>query len=106
MKWPHCLVIALLASLAILPIAQSAAGQAREFRFNRDNTPGWMMMNEQERANHRAQMLSFKSYDECTDYMEQHRKTMEGRAGERGRARAMGGADACERMKAAGMFGN
>jgi hypothetical protein len=53
-------------------------------RWGPEVTPGWSMMTEQERAEHRQRMQSTNSYDECEGYMQQHRQEMDERARERG----------------------
>ncbi len=74
--------------------------------FGSDNTRGWSMMSPEERSEHRDRMMSFKSYEECVAYLEQHHKRMEARAGERGSAMpGMPVQNMCERMKQAGRFG-
>lgn len=55
-------------------------------RWGRDNTPGWPMMNREERRMHHERMASIKTYDECRAYMDQHHQQMTERAKERGRA--------------------
>jgi hypothetical protein len=74
--------------------------------FGNDNTRGWSMMSPQERSEHRERMMSFKSYEQCVAYLEQHHKAMEARASERGRPMpGMPAQNMCERMKQAGRFG-
>lgn len=70
-------------------------------RWGRDTTPGWSMMSTEERQAHWDKMHSFKSYDECKAYMDQHHQDMVARAKERGVA--MPGTprrDACASLKA------
>jgi Spy/CpxP family protein refolding chaperone len=81
-------------------------GKGPGWNFNGDNTRGWPMMSREERSEHRSQMLSMKSYEECVAYLEEHRKLMEARAKERGRpGPGLPAQNMCERMKQAGRFG-
>jgi len=48
-----------------------------------ENTPGWPMMSAQERREHRDRMQSFRSYQECAAYRDQHRSEMAARAAQR-----------------------
>jgi hypothetical protein len=78
----------------------------RGMRFGRDNTHGWTLMSREERQAHRDKMMGLKSIDECKAYAETHRKEMEARAKERGKAMpAPPRVDMCERMSQRGMFG-
>ncbi|WP_157264162.1 hypothetical protein [Azohydromonas aeria] len=52
--------------------------------WGRDYTPGWSMMSEAERKDHRERMQGFKSYEECKAYMDKHHEEMAARAKERG----------------------
>lgn len=54
-------------------------------RWGRDDTPGWPMMSREERQTHRERMSSFKTYEECRAYMDEHHQQMTARAKERGR---------------------
>lgn len=60
-------------------------GMGPHARYGRDFTPGWGMMSREEQQQHRDKMLSFKDYDECKAYVEQHHTQMADRAKERGR---------------------
>lgn len=53
-------------------------------RWGADYTPGWMMMTQQERNEHRERMRSMKTYEECKAYQTQHHEQMAARAKERG----------------------
>jgi hypothetical protein len=48
-----------------------------------ENTPGWPMMSAQEQREHRNRMRSFRTYQECAAYRDQHRNEMAARAAER-----------------------
>ena len=47
-------------------------------------TPGWALMSQKERSEHRASMGAMKSYEECKTYQDQHHEQMAARAKERG----------------------
>jgi hypothetical protein len=53
-------------------------------RWGSDNTPGWALMTEQERNEHRERMRAMKTYEECAAYRQQHHEQMVARAKERG----------------------
>lgn len=53
-------------------------------RWGRDFTPGWGMMSETERLEHRQRLGALSGYDECRSYMDQHHADMVARAKERG----------------------
>lgn len=65
---------------------------------------GWSIMSEQERSDLRQKMLSMKSYEECSNYVEHHFQMMHERAQEIGSTRPINRTDICHRMKSAGMF--
>lgn len=74
------------------------------YRFDDDNTAGWAMMTEQERAEHREKMMSVRSYEECMAYAAEHHKTMQERAAAQGQTMPAPRFNACERMREMGMF--
>lgn len=109
MKLPHNISFAVIAVLIALPAFSQpgpGAGQGKGpgFRFDQDNTPGWSLMTAKERTEHREKMLSLKSYDECTAYLDEHHKLMQERANEKGKSVPRTKTNACERMKARGLF--
>jgi hypothetical protein len=53
-------------------------------RWGSDFTPGWAMMNPQERKDHQDRMRAMTTYDECKAYQDQHHEQMVARAKERG----------------------
>ena len=63
------------------PGAGAARGAAR---WGSDFTPGWRLMSQQERNEHRDRMRSLKTYEECKAYQDQHHAQMAARAAERG----------------------
>lgn len=65
-----------------------------------DYTPGWTLMSQQERNEHRDRMRSMKTYEECKTYQDQHHEQMAARAKERGgKALAQPRRDACGSLK-------
>lgn len=69
-------------------------------QWGSDFTPGWTLMNPQERTEHRDRMRSMKSYEECHAYQAQHHEQMAARAKERGAAApAQPRRDACAGLK-------
>ena len=74
------------------------------YGFGPNNTPGWSVMTEQERIDHRNRMHSFKSYDECRVYMNDFAKQMQQRAKEKGTTIGRPNEVACDRMRERGFF--
>lgn len=69
-------------------------------RWGADYTPGWGMMTSKEREEHREQMRSAKTYEECTALRDKHHEQMMARAKERGVAMpAQPRRDACQGYK-------
>ncbi len=69
-------------------------------RWGADYTPGWALMTQQERNEHRERMGSMKTYEECKAYQEQHHEQMAARAKERGgKAMPAPRRDACGGLK-------
>lgn len=59
------------------------------------------MMTDAERQEHASRMRSFKRYDECKSYVDQHREQMAERAKERGQSMpAQPRRDPCSGLKA------
>ena len=54
-------------------------------RRGEDDTPGWPMMTERERAELHERMREMKTRQECLTYMEKHREQMAERARAQGR---------------------
>ena len=119
MKLKHITLIALLGAAIATPVfAQPASGmggmgmggmgqgpgKGARFSLNKDNTVGWALMSAEERTAHRQKMWSFKSYDECKAYQEEHHKGMEAKAKEQGKTLPASRNNACDRMKARGLF--
>lgn len=75
-------------------------GGPRAAGWGADYTPGWALMTEQERNEHRERMRSMKTYEECAAYRDQHHEQMAARAKERGgQALAQPRRDACRGLK-------
>jgi hypothetical protein len=69
-------------------------------RWGSDVTPGWAMMNPQERKDHQDRMRAMNTYAECKTYRDQHHEQMAARAVERrGNALAKPRRDACGELK-------
>jgi hypothetical protein len=86
------------------PGAGGGHGRGPGYGFGPNYAPGWSLMTEDERIEHRNAMHSFKSYDECKAYMSEFAKRMQQRATEKGTM--MRGPDefACDRMRERGFF--
>ncbi len=68
-------------------------------RAGGDFTPGWAMMTKEERNEHRNQMRSMKTYDECRAYADKHHEQMAARAKEKGQTLSGPRRDACAGLK-------
>ena len=112
MKRSHIALIAVLAATIAAPVTAQMGpgmggmgpGKSGRFAFNQGNTPGWSLMSPEERAAHRDQMWSFKTYDDCKAYQAEHHKAMEAKAKEQGKTLPAPRANACDRMKGSGML--
>lgn len=104
MKSTHTILLAALGIALSLPAAAQPGPGGGRFAFGGDNTPGWSLMTPDERAAHRQQMLSFKTYDECKAYQAEHHQSMADRAREAGKTLPQPRANACDRMKAGGLL--
>jgi hypothetical protein len=65
--------------------ASSATGRGPGSRAGGDDPPGWVMMNSQERREHRAQLRNAKTAQECRDIVARHHRQMVDRAQALGR---------------------
>ena len=113
MKLRHIALLAVLgASLASPAFAQPVGGpgmgpgggMGMRFNFDKDNTPGWALMNAEERAVHGTKMRNVKTYDECKSLQTEHHQAMEARAKEKGVTLPAPRYNGCDRMKARGFF--
>ena len=69
-------------------------------RAGADYTPGWGLMTPAERNEHRTQMRSAKSYEDCVALRDKHHEQMLARAKERGVTMpAQPRRDACQGLK-------
>lgn len=98
-------VAALLSTAVLAASAFAAPGGPGRFAFDKSNVPGWSLMTPEERTEHQNKMHSFKTYDDCKAYQQEHHAQMQERAKEKGVALpAAPRANACDRMKARGFF--
>jgi hypothetical protein len=115
MKLIHMTTALLLcATVSVLVGAQPSAtqgpgvgpgyGKGMQFKFNQNNTRGWTLMTDQERAAHHANMISAKSYEECKARQSEQHQTLDARAKEKGVTLPAARENACDRMKAKGFF--
>lgn len=97
--------LAMFLSTAILAsTAFAAPGGPGRFAFDKSNVPGWSLMTPEERIEHQNKMHSFKTYDECKTYQQEHHTLMQQRAKEKGATLPTPRANACDRMKARGFL--
>lgn len=104
------LAAALGAALSAPVLAQTGPGpgpgpNARGMRgmmFDDANTPGWMLMTEQERIANRNRMREVKSYEECKQVQAEHHMAMQARAKEKGVTLRSPRQNACDVAKARG----
>jgi hypothetical protein len=66
------------------PTGDCPMGMGSRVRWGKDAMPGWGMMSRDERVAHRDKLNSFKSYDECKAYLDQHHEQMMARARDKG----------------------
>ena len=92
--------------LAGLTAGAATAAPRGPWAADKGNTWSWQLMTPQERTEHQTKMRSFKTYDECKTYQEEHHKQMEARAKEKGVTLPAwkSGPYGCENMKARGYF--
>ncbi len=74
-------------------------GRQAAARAGGDFTPGWAMMTKEERNEHRNQMRSMKTHDECRAYIDKHHEQMAARAKEKGQTLSGPRRDACAGLK-------
>lgn len=79
-------------------------GGKGRFAWNQDYTQGWTLMTSEERTAWQLNMREVKSYDECKTIQEDHRKTMEARAAEKGVKLMPQRQNGCDVMKARGFI--
>lgn len=99
------LAATLLASASALVLAQQPAPapapspKAGGHCCSAKDTAGWDMMNAEERKQHQEKMTGFKDKDSCMAYMDEHHKSMEARAKEKGRKLPKEGGHGCDHLK-------
>lgn len=69
---------------ASAPMPSSGPMHGPRVHWGRDYTPGWSMMSEAERKEHREHMQGFKTYEECKAYRDKYHEQMAARMKERG----------------------
>ena len=106
MKFRHLVIAALLGSALVTPAwSQGGPGPGGgRFAIGANNTPGWSLMTPEERATHQQKMWSFKTFDDCKAFQAEHHALMTTRAQEQGKTLPAARANACDRMKARGLF--
>ncbi len=100
------------ALVATAALAQNGPGMGMEggyggggrFAWDKNQTPGWMLMTDQERTEWQNKMRNVQTYDECTKMRDEHHKAMELRAKEKGVTLATPRRNGCDMMKARGFF--
>jgi len=96
----------LAATLAGVILSTSGLALARgSWAANQGNTWAWQLMTPAERTEHQTKMRSFKTYDECKAYQQEHHTQMEARAKEKSiTLPAMGSGYGCDNMKKRGFL--
>jgi len=96
----------LAAALTGVILTTSGLALARgPWTANKGNTVGWQVMTPAERTEHQTKMRSFKTYDECKAYQQEHHAQMAARAKEKGvTLPAMGSGYGCDNMKKRGFL--
>lgn len=90
--------------LALLLLTATAMTEDKPPPPNPMETPGWIMMTPEERADHHRKMMEFKTYNACRAYQDDHPKQMEKRVKERHTVLHIPKHDGCDRMKRQGML--
>ena len=113
-KFRQLALLAILGAALAAPVAAQpgggpgmgpgGGGMGMRFNFDQDNTPGWALMDAQERAAHSGKMRNAKTYDECKTLQTEHHQAMEARAKEKGVTLPAPRYNGCDRMKARGFF--
>jgi hypothetical protein len=105
MKSTHVVIIALLgAAIATPALSQPGPGRGGRYAIDSTNTTGWSLMTAEERGTHQQKMWSFKNYDECKAYQQEHHQAMEVKAKDQGKTLPAPRANACDRMQKRGLF--
>lgn len=98
------LMVAAVLMGALISTSTFAHGPGDGYRFNQKNTPGWALMTKEERADFRSKMLASKTYDECKEIQATHHELMVQRAKTKGVELPVPRSNACDNMKAHGLF--
>jgi hypothetical protein len=92
--------VALAAGMCATAAVAQPGGAGPGPRWGADYTPGWTLMSQEERNEHRDRLRSMKTYEECKTYVEQHHEQMAARAKEcGGKALAQPRRDTCAALK-------
>jgi hypothetical protein len=95
---------AMVAGILLAVAAQTVHSEGRRFQFDSDNVPGWALMSSAERAERHQKLVSFRTVEQCTAYMEMQRAALEARARERAKTLRPPRFDVCQQMKARGLL--
>lgn len=98
------IVTAAVMTMAIALTFAVADAQPYRWGGNQKNTYGWQLMTQQERTDHQAKLRSFKEYNACKEYVDEHHKSMEVRAKEKGITTPMVKGNPCDIMKTRGVL--
>jgi hypothetical protein len=97
-------VLAAVLTGAILTTSGLALA-ADPWAADQSNTTGWQLMTPAERTEHQTKMRSFKTYEECKTYQQEHHARLEPRAKEKGMTLpAAGSGYGCDNMKMRGFL--
>ena len=89
----------------VILTTSSLALAAGPWAAEQGNTAGWQLMTSAERTEHQTKMRSFKTYEECKSYQQEHHAQMEVRAKEKGMTLPpMGSGYGCDNMKMRGFL--
>jgi hypothetical protein len=92
--------VALVCLVAGLPVG--ACWADGPWRAGAGNTPGWHLMNPDERVEYQRRMRGFDDAAACESYQAEHRARMAERARQRGAGLSQGRADGCEQLRRQG----
>ena len=95
---------ALIATLLAALFASTAMAGPWRWNGNKQNTAGWQFMTPAERTEHQIKLRSFTEYNACKEYADDHHKTMEERAREKGVAVPVMRQNPCDVMRSKGIL--
>lgn len=87
--------------IVLLALSFFLAGsvQARgPWRASEGNTSGWQYMTPEERVEHQARIRSFRRYEDCVAYRQQHHQQMAERARAQGEVLRQGRREICAHL--------